>query len=101
MMDSPQFFPIDSFSKVNSRHYKLFYNGSISLDIFIIDPKNEIAVFKYIGLHNEGEGDYNYELMINADKVKNFTIITHPDTGGKLRELHSDPIDFEKLVWGL
>jgi hypothetical protein len=98
MMDSPQFFPIDSFYRINGRHYGVCYNGSMTIDIFMVDHKKGIAVFKYD--YRSDTRSKRYELMVDAQKVKNFPIVTHPSTGNKMRPLHSDRVDFEGMIEG-
>ena len=73
-LDGPMPLKVTCIKKISTDHYEMewwFDETTWKLDIYIIDRKNQIAVFDY----GEEESTYRYNLMIASEKVKDFPII--------------------------
>jgi hypothetical protein len=86
-------YKIDGIEKTNDSKYIFNYNNN-KLEIYIIDKKRRIAVFKYRNTNNE----INYQLMTDLNKIKQFQIIINDCRYSKTKEFKFETIDFEKLI---
>jgi len=87
-------YKIDGFEKINNLKYTFNYNNYNKIDIYIIDKKRGIAVFKYKNADNE----INYQLMADLKKIKKFQIIINDCRDSKTKEFEFETIDFEKII---
>lgn len=100
-MDGPEPTRIVNIKKIGERRYKLsikstYFPTTDTVNIYIVDDKNKIAVFEYSG-ENGG-----YSLMISADKIKNFPLMVNSNPGHRTGDFRGDdPVDFKKLIEGV
>lgn len=96
---------IDKFDRVSPRHYRIRTNDSYgghskildNLDLYIVDPVNNIAVWKY---KIEGDSAPTYSLFIAKQNAKKFPLVVN-DANERPDEFEFDPIDFKKLLKGI
>ena len=82
-------------SEINYNIKALSFNNSISkYEIFIIDKRNEIAIWK-----SKSNGTISYRLMINSMNIRRFPMVICVCSIGKcFNEFEFDKFDYEKLI---
>lgn len=85
-------------SKISLNHYSISYlgidNNLEKIEIFYIDKKKGIAVFKFIRNKNE----ITYKLMLESNKSKLFPIIVNDCKNDKFNEFNFQDIEFQKEI---
>lgn len=108
-MDGPVAKPIAVVKKLSSETYEVRLKAYLHFDdkvlphlnnredtirIYFISQKNDIAVFKELG-----NDDYEYRLMIDADKINNYPILVSYDPNNRTVPFRDiDSIDFKRLI---
>lgn len=94
-------FVINNFQRISPNHFRIqskeIENSEYSLDvldIYIIDPVNNVAIWKYKSRH---DGEYLYNLRVARQNAKMFPLVVNI-ANEKPNEFEFDPIDFEKLL---
>lgn len=89
---------IKSIAKKNDNNLSLDIEKSCtqgtSINITVIDPKNQIAIFEY----PDYKESLRYRLMVSANKVRNFPIIVNYCEVQKQYELEFDKVDYLQLL---
>lgn len=96
---------IDKFDRISSRHYKIqthnnygiYSNIPDNLDLYIIDPVNNIAVWKY---RIKDDSPPVYSLLVAKQNAKAFPLVVNEANEGP-HEFEFDPVDFKKLLKGI
>jgi hypothetical protein len=102
-MEGPDQKPLFSFKKITDRKYSLtsqpFYQfvKKSSINIYIIDPKNKVAVWEDTAL----PADYRYALYVPLQYAQNFDLVHNYCKTEKTMEFEFDKIDFKALIKGL
>jgi hypothetical protein len=101
-MEGPEPGPLLDFKKVTDNKYTLkappFYQfvKNSTINIYIIDPKNRVAVWEDTALPN----DYKYGLYVPVQYARNFELVNNFCKTDKMPEFNFDKIDFKALIKG-
>ncbi len=96
----PTYFKIENFEQVSKNHYRFQTTGvpnSVDrpiFEIFIVDPANNIAVWKQTGA---SWGGNRYRLFIAKESAKKFAVVVNIASDKPL-EFEFDPIDFKEIL---
>ncbi len=89
---------IRSFTKKDNSYLSLNIDKSCTpgsaINITVIDPKNQIAIFEYPGYKES----FRYRLMVSANKVRSFPIIVNYCEVQKQYEMEFDKVDYIQLI---
>ncbi|UQD55504.1 hypothetical protein [Flavobacterium sp. K5-23] len=90
-------YQINSSKESNNKciiYYKGLENEKTKLEIFILDKKKGVTVFKYTRKNNE----VDYRLMVVAENARLFPLIINKCINGKTKEFEFEKIDFENII---
>ncbi len=97
-MEGPMPSKIRSFSNINQRHFALHVadvpQKQRKIDAYIIDPKNEIAVFEF----SEKNKKPLYRLMVSAKNINRYPVIVNFCVDNRTSEMEFDTPNFLQLV---
>lgn len=104
-MDGPYPYSLQSIKSNGNNSYSirtkdLFYKGEgyvipEILNIYMIDPKNKIAVWEFKSIK---EKEFQYGLYVAKESIPNFDIIINYCRTDKQNEFEFDPIDYPAIL---